>query len=268
MTDTLNPLLSQRKALNPYRVALGLIKSRLRWDLSPLSWKSRRILRTYQDRYAGEKAVILCNGPSLLRTDFDALHDSGIFCFGLNKINLLFDKTRFRPSCIVAVNPYVIEQNTGFYNITKLPLFLDNSAIRKVKARNNIVFLHSASSPIFSRDCSISVWQGYTVTFVAMQLAFHMGFRRVALVGADHSFSTKGPANQTVISGSKDENHFDPNYFAGGVKWQLPDLFQSEVAYTMARDVFEASNGMIVNATEGGALNVFPRQGLSDFLRE
>lgn len=267
MSESSDPLLAQREALNPYRLAIGYVRSRLRWDLSPLSWQSRRRLRAHRDRHPGGKAVILCNGPSLLRTDFESLHASGIFCFGLNKINLLFDKTSFRPSCIVAVNSYVIEQNADFYNETSLPLFLDSNAIRHVKARRNVAFLHSNPFPMFSRDCSISLWQGYTVTFVAMQLAFHMGFRHIALIGADHNFAVQGPANQTVASGDKDESHFDPNYFAGGVKWQLPDLFQSEVAYTMARDMFAAHGGLVVNATEGGSLNVFDRQRLSTFIR-
>ena len=36
-------------------------------------------------------------------------------------------------------------------------------------------------------------------------------------------------ANKTVIAGKEDANHFDPNYFAGAVKWQLPDIAQSEL---------------------------------------
>ena len=93
-----------------------------------------------------------------------------------------------------------------------------------------------------------------------------MGFRNVALVGADHTFATKGAANKTVVSGARDESHFDPNYFAGGVQWHLPDLFQSEVSYTMARDMYAAFGGRVVNATEGGRLEVFDRLGIDEFL--
>ncbi len=60
-----------------------------------------------------------------------------------------------------------------------------------------------------------------------MQLAFHMGFKEVALVGCDHSFATKGPAYKTVIAGKEDPDHFDPNYFSGGVKWDLPSIAAS-----------------------------------------
>lgn len=265
--DLDNPLLAQRPALNPYRIGAGFIWRRLKWDLNPQSWRSRAVLNSWKDRHpGGGKAVILCNGPSLLKVDFDALQRAGVFCFGLNKINLLFDKTSFRPSCVVAVNSLVLDQNQAFYNQTDLPLFLDSHAAPFVKGRSNVAFLHSNVFPIFARDASISLFQGYTVTFVAMQLAFHMGFREVALVGADHTFATKGAANKTVVSGARDESHFDPNYFAGGVQWQLPDLFQSEVAYTMARDMYAAHGGQVVNASVGGELEIFSRMALLNFL--
>lgn len=266
-TDHDDPLRQQQDALNPYRLAAGFALRRLKWDLNPQSWRSRGVLRQWRNRFKPtDRAVVLCNGPSLLKVDFDLLQRERVFCFGLNKINLLFDKTSFRPDCVVSVNPLVLEQNAAFYNQTDLPLFLDSHAAGFVKGRPNVAFMHSNAFPRFARDCSVSVFQGYTVTFVALELAFHMGFRHVALVGADHTFATKGPANKTVVSGAKDESHFDPNYFAGGVQWQLPDLFQSEVAYTMARDMYAAYGGEVVNATDGGKLEVFERRGLRDFL--
>jgi hypothetical protein len=95
-----------------------------------------------------------------------------------------------------------------------------------------------------------------------------MGFREVALIGADHSFATKGPANKEVASRDKDLSHFDPRYFSGGAKWHLPDLPLSELAYSMARDAYEAAGRRIANATEGGQLEIFERQSLSDFVAE
>jgi hypothetical protein len=267
MYDTdVNPLLIQRPTINPYRSAAYLIWHRLKWDLHPESWHSRSKINNYKNKYEEQKAVIVCNGPSLLKTDFSILE--GTFTFGLNKINLLFDKSSFRPSCIVAVNPFVIEQNQDFYNKTDIPLFLDSCATTNVKSRSNIAFLHSASQQKFAKDCSISIYQGYTVTFVAMQLAFHMGFSKVALIGCDHNFAQKGPANMTVVAQEKDESHFDPKYFADGVKWQLPDLEGSEMSYRMARSVYNASGRVMVNCTEGGKLELLPRMSLQDFIAD
>jgi hypothetical protein len=261
------PILRERAVVNPYLKAANLVLRRLPWDFNPESWRSRHRLQQLRDTRAGQKAVVLCNGPSLLKTDFDRLAQSGVFTFGLNKVNLLFDKTAFRPSCVVAVNHLVLEQNEAFFNQTELPLFLDSRAHSFIKRRANVTFLKQTYHKVFARDVSWSIFYGHTVTFVAIQLAYHLGFQEVALVGCDHNFpSAKGHANQTVVSEASDPNHFDPNYFAGGVKWQLPDLFQSEVAYQMALEVYEASGRRIVNATEGGKLEVYPRQSLADFL--
>lgn len=258
-----------RATINPYRNAANLIRFRILWDIHPYSWVSRKRIKAWKDRYSGQKAVILCSGPSLLRVNFDDLTASGAFTFGLNKINLLFKRSDFRPSVIVAVNPHVMEQNAEFYNTTDIPLFLNSGGTTWVRFNKNVHFIHSTrSSGRFAKDCSISINQGPTVTYVAMQLAFHMGFKEVALVGCDHSFATKGPANKTVIAGEKDPNHFDPNYFASGVKWQLPDITASELHYEVARDTFERHDRKIVNCTEGGKLEVFTRQPLSEFIQK
>jgi len=182
---------------------------------------------------------------------------------------MLFDKTDFRPSTIVAVNPYVIEQNRKFYNATQIPLLLDSCGTKAgIDFRENVAFLHSAAFPgAFAQDCSVSIFQGYTVTYVALQIAFHMGFSRVALVGCDHSFATKGPANKTVESGDSDPDHFDPKYFSGGDKWQLPDLFESEMAYYKAKTEYEIAGREIVNCTDGGKLEIFTRASLESFLQ-
>jgi len=268
MTHEYNLDKEPRATINPYVTAGRLILFRMHWDLNPISWLSRTRVRAWKNKFLGKKAVILCNGPSLNKVDFDALDEHDIFGFGLNKINLLFSRADFRPSVIVAVNPHVIEQNAGFYNRTDLPLFLDYRGRKWVKFRDNVHFLHSEGKERqFARDCSISVHQGFTVTYVAMQLAFHMGFKNVGLVGCDHSYPTKGPGNRTVISNGEATNHFDPHYFSSGMKWQLPDLIGSELHYDTAKHTYERYGRRIVNCTEGGHLEIFQRQPLGEFLR-
>jgi len=258
------PLLTQRPTVNPYRYGAFEIWNRFKWDLNPESWRSRKKLKAYKDKYTAKKAVIVCNGPSLLKTDLSLLE--GIFTFGLNKINLLFDKSNFRPSCIVAVNSLVIEQNADFFTQTKLPLFLDSNGMKIVKHRDNVIFIHESPQRKFAQNCSMSVNYGGTVTFVAMQLAFHMGFEHVALIGCDHNFAVKGPARITVTAGDRDDSHFDPRYFSGGVKWQLPDLPASEFSYSLAKEAYENSGRILFNATDGGHLEIFSRIELKDFM--
>ena len=82
---------------------------------SRASWQSRQKLKGFRNKYADKKCVIICNGPSLNEVDLSALEN--VFCFGLNKINLKFSKTKFRPNVIVAVNPLVIQQNLSLIHI-------------------------------------------------------------------------------------------------------------------------------------------------------
>ena len=62
-----------------------------------------------------------------------------------------------------------------------------------------------------------------------------------------------------LVSQGDDPNHFAPNYFGTGFKWQLPDLKGSERAYRMARQAYEAAGRSVVDATVGGKLTVFPK---------
>jgi hypothetical protein len=94
---------------------------------------------------------------------------------------------------------------------------------------------------------------------VTLQLAYHMGFSEVILIGVDHSFATKGTPHQLVTSTGDDPNHFDPSYFGKGFRWQLPDLQTSEIAYRMARDAYASDGRSVIDATVNGRLHVFPK---------
>jgi hypothetical protein len=264
MTDNTHVAYGVTPTINPYRTGWAIILKRLAWDLHPSAWVSRYRLRAIIDSHKGQSAIILCNGPSLNSVDLDSLH--GIFTFGLNKINLLFDRTAFRPSVIVSINKLAIQQNAEFFNATDIPLFIDCAARRFIKARSSVTLLHSSAIPKFARDCSVSICQGHTVTFVAMQLAFHMGFQRVALVGCDHTFAVKGPANTTVIARGPDRSHFDPRYFSPGQAWQLADLTASEYFYALAAEQYRLAGRTLVNCTSGGRLELLEKRSLTQFL--
>ncbi len=136
-----------------------------------------------------------------------------------------------------------------------------------VKSRNGVIFLNCYPHLDFSFKPDEIIYEGWTVTYAAIQIAFALGFKRVALVGADHSYSQTGMPNELQTSNGPDSNHFDPNYFGKGTEWQLADLAGSEMAYKMARDVFEKNGKKIFNCTDGGKLEIFERMSLSEFLK-
>jgi hypothetical protein len=209
----------------------------------------------------------ICKGPSLRKVNLDALGDTNVIYFGLNKLIPIFDETPLRLNYMLASNSLVIEQNLEFFHSTNIPVFLNSVEHRVVKNSENVTFFNLTPIPQkFARDCSISLFRGYTVTYVTWQLAFHMGFGKVALIGCDHHFVTDGPANKTVNAGETDPNHFHPKYFADGVKWDLPDLLGSEHHYDLADKMYRHFGRRIYNCTEGGNLEIFERKELADFL--
>jgi hypothetical protein len=203
--------------------------------------------------------VIIGNGPSLNRMDLSGLRDEPTF--GLNRGHLLFPRIGGPTRYLVSVNRYVLEQSVAEMLAAPCPKFFNWRHRRHVpKGREDVLFLRTIHEPGFSTNLvGRGLWEGGTVTYVAMQLAFHLGFREVVLIGVDHSFTTAGPAHQLVTSTGADPNHFDPSYFGKGYRWQLPDLEMSERAYTMAREAYVAAGGSIVDATVGGKLTIFPK---------
>ena len=253
--------------LDPYRFGIGLILKRMIWDFSPYSWINRRKLRGFKNLYYGEKAVIVCNGPSLRDIDFDQLKT--VYTFGLNKINSFFPEISFRPDSIIATNEFVIDQNKSFYQETEIPLFLNQKArAYGIKQRSNVCFFHTSDVPYFARDVSFSVYEGYTVTYVALQFAFYMGFSHVALVGLDHDYNMKGEPNQINYGPSIDKGHFRDDYFGLQDLWQYPDLIGSQFYFDMARRCFEASGRTLVNVSTKSALEVLPKLSLKNFLEK
>lgn len=223
-------------------------------------------IRQFKDIHAGERCVIIGNGPSLRNTDLSLLRDQ--YTFGLNRIYLMFDELGFETTFHVVINRHVVEQCADDFRRINAPLFttMQNQALLDGAA--NTAYLHTVVGlwPYFSRDAGRGVWEGYTVTYVAMQLAYYMGFSEAVLIGVDHRFAVSGKPNQLIESTGPDASHFDPRYFPKGFKWQLPDLENSEVAYRLARKAFEADGRRIIDATVDGALTIFPKLSLEEAL--
>lgn len=237
------------------------------WKYGELGQKrTKELLEPWKNRYKGQRAVILGNGPSLRRTDWKLL--KGENTFGLNRINLLFEEMGFVPTFYVCVKDLVIQQFSAELEAipSKLKVFDFSSGRRCIKSRTEHIYIRFRSSEEFCTDI-IDGWSGgYTVTFSALQLAYYLGFSKIVLVGVDHRFQAQGPAKREETMKGDDPNHFVPNYFGKGVKWALPDLEGSERAYRLAKAVYEADGREIVDATVDGELRVFRRISLADAL--
>ena len=226
--------------------------------LHPWRRESIRKLSLLKDAHKGERCFLIGNGPSLKHTDLSLLKNE--FSFGFNRIFLAAEELNFTPSCLVSINDLVIEQSAQEFRALAMPKFFAWRSHQWVGMDAHTHYLYTSyTSPKFARDVRGRVWEGATVTNVALQLAYFMGFSTVILVGVDHSFATKGTPNTTVQSEGDDPNHFSAAYFGKGFRWQLPDLETSELAYRMAREAYESDGRQVLDATIGGKLQVFPK---------
>ena len=224
----------------------------------PWRQDSIRKLRALKDTHTGERCFIIGNGPSLKNTDLSKLKNE--FSIGMNRFYMAFAELGFSTSCLLTVNDLVIEQCAADLRSLSIPTFVSWRGRKWVQPSPNLHYLHTSYNlPRFSGNAAGRLWEGATVTFVAMQLAYHLGFEQVILIGVDHNFATKGTPNTTVTSTGDDPNHFHPGYFGKGFRWQLPDLDTSEIGYTLAREAYKRDGREIIDATVGGKLTIFPK---------
>lgn len=218
------------------------------------------------DKFRNQECMIVGNGPSLNKTPLDKINMVSI---GMNKINMIFDRTSWRPDIIVCVNGLVIRQNLDFFNTTDIPLVLPiKSLYLGIKKRPNIIFVRVADSLDFESDLRKHMGIGFTVTFACLQVAGFLNPKSVNIVGVDHYFkgnNTEKPHEIKVLEGD-DLNHFDPNYFKDKL-WGYPDLDGSEKAYLISKAYFDSKKIPITDYTVDGKLTIFERGEIQDLIK-
>lgn len=218
----------------------------------PDEWLALRNLRR------GDVCIVAGNGPSLKQTP---LADVTLDTFGTNRCYL---PGGFTPTFYAAVNPLVIGQSlNGINSLESSVKFISDNFSDRVPGSYP---LHSNALARFSMEPWQGLYEGFTVTFVCLQLAYFLGYRTILLVGVDHRYQFDGSPNQQVVAQGPDVNHFHPDYFGAGVTWNNPDLARSEVSYRMALSVFEGDGRTVVNCTPVSALDVFERGKLEAWL--
>lgn len=265
MHSLLSPVARRTFSVEQRSVIAGRLRrlEQARYGFSRNYAANQRRLSGWRDRYRGETCVILGNGPSMRGFDLERL--AGIKCFCLNRGYLMWREQEREPDFLVAVNDLVLQQFGTEIAAAGQSRFVPWDAQALFASVPDTSFIKTLWQPRFHADITTGAWLGGTVTFIAMQIAYHMGFSRAILLGVDHSFRHEGAPNQVLLATTDDPNHFDPTYFGPGTLWHAPDLATSERAYQMAREAFDADGREIVDATVGGHLRIFRRVESWDF---
>lgn len=197
--------------------------------------------------------------------DLSILKDE--YTFGLNRIYLLFEKMGFETSYLVTTNGLVLKQFADdLQQVKSLKLFnwLHHDLYQ---IDSNTVFLCAKPGPTITGNIVNGYYLGAgSVTNLALEAAFYMGFSEVILIGVDHTYREQGQGGVPVVSKGEDRNHFSPDYFGKGIVWQLPNYETMEHGYRQNRRLFEKSNRIVVDATFGGELDIFPKVSFQQYL--
>lgn len=234
------------------------------WHAAQIA-KSRARLDQIAASRRTDTAVIVGNGPSLNETDLSLLDHADVFVS--NYAHLKPELIR-AATYLCVVNNLVAEQGAASFGMLEgvvkvFPYWLGHC----IAEGEDTLFVNSIGYPEFSTDLHANLSWRHTVSFFHMQLAYGLGYRRVALIGFDHSYRQNASFAEGDVVDQKDadENHFDPRYFQGK-QWHAADVDNMESMYQLAKAAYEADGRTLVNATVGGHLELFERADLGEFL--
>lgn len=221
------------------------------------------------------RAFVLGNGPSLSKTNLDLL--KGEVSFGVNRINLIYDKTDWRPTHYVRAEgfEYLDSPDPGLW----LDDVLQHINMPDVRVFGNVYFSkwlerygYDGSSIEVPRFCThyqrhfdseycphmwhlpIVCTYGSVVT-VAIQLAVSLGYSPIYLLGCDLGYKDNRPSHFT------DEYEHDYSLLRPA-RYANLDTLQGHVISARSSPV------PIYNCTVGGELEVYERKRLEDVLQE
>lgn len=221
----------------------------------------------YKNIHKGRRCFIVATGPSLRIDDLEKIRANGDISMSMNRIYNIFDRTSWRPDYYVIEDQKMIEDlaptiaqlelKTKFVSENPRSYWEQQEAESSIAYK--MIMQNCLSDRIgFSLNPDRIMYNGYSVTYICLQLAVYMGFSEIYLIGVDFNYSSDIYA---------ESNHFE------GYQGHYKDIRLNPIepermkrAYRKARLVSEAKNIHILNATRGGKLEIFPRANLDEIL--
>ncbi|MBR6071672.1 MAG: DUF115 domain-containing protein [Acholeplasmatales bacterium] len=218
-------------------------------------------LKSLENVYLGKRCFIVATGPSLTVNDVELL--SNEYTFGVNSIIKIFSKTSWRPTFYAIQDSKVynsFKNDPDFISINNK--FISDYVTEELKIKEEHIkfplelFDHMSYGKKgkydtkFSDNAYANVYDGSSITYSVMQIAYYMGFREIYLLGCDCNFSG-------------DKVHFADcgySYFSDNPEYRM--IFSYNVALNFTKD----HDLKIYNVTRGGKLEVFERKRLEDVL--
>lgn len=235
-----------------------------------------RYMKKIHNTHLGESCFIIGNGPSLTVEDLNTLHDRGIDTFAVNRIYQIFPQTRWRPTYFVSTDAVMLRDKLAEAGaipakIKFIPL--QNKYYLGIKIKGAKYFfrndLREKDQPEgFSLDCTEQVNMRGTVTIACMQLAMHLGYKHIYLLGIDHNFDKIITESGEVIIDPSVKNYFIEGYDQDVITEVQHDLGNTTRAYYDVRRFIDKTDVNIYNATRKTKLEAFPKVSFEEALEQ
>ena len=227
--------------------------------------KYSKIIRQFRNAHSGESCFIIGNGPSLRVEDLDKIVSQHIPTFAFNRIYLIFNDTRWRPTYYFSQDEKVLKNCVTEVNEMELPYKFIPLKLHYYNdiSINNAIYFNTDNEhinhPIFLEQADDKVCYSTTVAYTAAQFAVYMGFKKIYLIGVDHNFSTYQNDKGEIITDSTAKDYFSDAYNKDKSELYIPNIDASTRAFQTMKLYCDAHGIEVYNVTRSGKLEVFPR---------
>jgi hypothetical protein len=254
--------------------------------------------RKFRGQHKGKRCFILATGPSISSQDLTKLSEE--FCIAVGEFYLHPQAASINPAySIQAPNHmpfdenYVIEnikhsqkvysKNTTYffghsqYKYSWFEVLKKNS---EIAPKNTRFINYSGSEKLSSNnftdssnwDISGTPFICMTVVYSAIQLAIYMGFSEIYLLGCDHDYlervlSKKGFKDHHFYSESPEETKVLEHLNDFTLAMWFEQYYFRWLQYELMDKYAKSKGQLILNATNGGMLDVFKRASLEAVLK-
>ena len=188
-------------------------------------------ISSFKDIHRGKRLFILASGPSMASLDLTPLRRRIVM--GLNRSFLAYPDTHYH----CAMDGRLFDEYEDLLRKTRYLFTLEDRPFG--------IPLRLLGSEGFSLDAEEGVYSGYTISYLALQIAVYMGFQQIFYVGLD----LKNRAGNTHFFGQdwRSLNHD---------KTEFPRMKRM---LTQASEVLAGRDIEIFNCSAESALECFPK---------
>ena len=227
----------------------------------------------------GKRIFLIGNGPSLNDMNLDLLENEDTLA--MNRIDLLFEKTKWRPTYYLFCSSNCEHGEWGkkwSKSILNVCSEEKTTPIIWKRFKNSIerngeetlpektLYLNSMSEnqigtdEQFSTDAFKRLDKSGTTMNVALQLAYYMNYEEVYIIGCDSNWIT---AKETMRTQEGDINHFHPDYhaFIGNGEHEF---WRMNTTHLTAAKYYKEAGRKIWNAGYNSAINAWEKKNFDE----